>query len=842
MLTATIKGMLAHKLRAVLTSLSIALGVAFLAGTLMLTDSMQRAFDDIFGELNAGTDVAVRTEAAPDSGATPTPVTDSLLPTVRSVDGVASAEGQVSGYALLTDVNGRPIQSGVGVTVGSSLSVEEDLRGSVSLRSGRAPTRTGEVAINAGSATKGDIALGSRIKILFQGPAEEFTVVGIVEFDGEDDLGGATDAFFDTTTAQRVLGKTGVYDTIVVEAATGVSEKALARRVSSALPAGIEAVTGKALAEEASAGLGKSLGIVNKALLVFAGVALFVGSFIIWNTFAMQVTQRTRELALLRAIGATRRQVMRNVLVEAFLLGLTASALGLGLGLGVARGLPLVLSGFGLSLPTATPRIQVTTVLAALLVGTAVTLVAAIAPALRATRVLPVEALRDATPGADRFSHRRLILGVLVAGLGVAALFAGLFAGAAPIVIGIGIVGVILGVTTLAPLVAGPLAAAIGWPLQARGVPGELARQNAMRNPKRTASTAMALVIGLSLVVSVSVFAASLKASIHDILRGSTSSDLYLLPASAMAPFSREGAQVVRAADGVALVSETSNGEARFAGGVAEFASLDPATVENVVELGMTAGSIRDLGVDGVVVSKSKADAQHWKVGDLVPVEFGQTGKQSLRVEGIYSKKAYFDADYLISLPAHQKREPGIMDTAAFVKVAPGANVKQVQDRLSKLLAAEHPDTKVVDQAGYEKAEGASIDKLLGLVTVLLLLAVLIALLGIVNTLALSVFERTRELGLLRAVGMTRNQVRAMVRWESVVISVVGATLGAVLGVGLGIAMTRALADQGIESIAIPGPQLFASVVLAGVAGVLAAVGPARRAAKVDVLRAVVTD
>ena len=484
MLTATIKGMLAHKLRLILTCMSIALGVAFLAGTLMLTDSMQRAFDDIFGSVNAGTDVAVRSDAAPEGGSASKPVTNALLPTVRSVDGVASAEGQVSGQALLTDVHGKPIQPKLAPTVGSSFTRDKDLRGNVTLSSGRAPTRTGEVAINAGAAKKGDIALGSRIKILFQGPAEEFTVVGIVQFAGKDDLGGSTDAFFDTATAQRVLGKTGVYDAINIKAAPGVSEEELTRRVSSVLPDGIEAVTGKSLTEESSAALGKSaLGLFNKALLTFAGIALFVGSFIIWNTFSMQVTQRTRELALLRAIGATRRQVMRNVLIEAFLVGLGASALGLGLGLGVARGLSWVLSAFGLALPTATPRLQASTVLLSLLVGTVITVVAAIAPALRATRVLPVQALQDATPGADRFSHRRLILGAILTALGATVLLAGLFAGASPMFIGIGVVGVILGVTALAPLVARPLASAIGWPLQARGVLGELARRTRCATP-----------------------------------------------------------------------------------------------------------------------------------------------------------------------------------------------------------------------------------------------------------------------------------------------------------------------------------------------------------------------
>jgi putative ABC transport system permease protein len=477
-----------------------------------------------------------------------------------------------------------------------------------------------------------------------------------------------------------------------------------------------------------------------------------------------------------------------------------------------------------------------------MLVGTVVTFVAAIAPARRATRVLPVEALRDATPAGFRFSHRRLVAGSVLAALGVAALAAGLVGGAPPILIAVGVVGVILGVTSLAPLAARPLAAVIGAPLRARGVPGELARQNAMRNPKRTASTAMALTIGLTMVASVSVFAASLKASFHDILGESTKAELYLQAVSEQAPgFSPAAAAAVRSVDGVAAVSETGFGEAKITGGIAKFASVDPATVDRVLDLGMTAGRASDLTERGVLVSKRNAAAHHWKIGDRVPAEFGQTGEQDLTVEGIFTSKGYLGTDYVISLAAHDKQDPERLDGSGLIKLDPGADVNAVQDRIDAALAA-HPDTRVLDQKGFEKSVGGFVDKLLGLITAMLLLAVLIALLGIVNTLALSVFERTRELGLLRAVGMTRNQVRAMVRWESVVISLIGAGVGAGLGTGLGVALTSVLKDQGINSVAIPGGQLAAYVVLAAVAGVLAAVGPARRAAKVDVLRAVVTE
>ncbi len=844
MLTATIKGMLAHKLRLILTSVSIALGVAFLAGTLMLTDSMHRAFDDVFAKANSGTDVAVRGEASfADGEAAHKPVPASVLQTVRSVDGVVAAEGQVSGgYAMLVSPDGKPIEPPGGApTWGGSLPADKDLRGDVRINTGRAPAKADEVVIDTSSAKNKAIPLGSQIRILFQGPAEQFTVVGTVQFAGKNDLGGTTTALFEPATAQRLLGTPGFYDSIVVKAARGVSHDKLAKRIDAALPNGVEALTGRAQAEEQSNLIKQNLDIINTSLLVFAGIALFVGSFIIWNTFSMQVAQRTRELALLRAIGATRRQVMRTILLEALVQGVGASVLGLFLGLGVARGLSWTMSRFGFDLPTAAPRLQATTVLAALLVGTMVTVVAAIAPSRRATKVLPVEALRDSTPGAERFSRRRLVIGLAVTGVGVGALAAGL-GGAARELILVGIVGAVLGVTTLAPLFAGPLASLLGQPLRSRGVPGELARQNAMRNPKRTASTAMALVIGLALVSSVTVLAASIKASVHDVLGKEATAQLYVTTESNQAAgLSPEVARSVRGVDGVAVVSQAGFGKAKFTGQVTRFFSVDPGTLDQVLDIGMEAGKPRDLTDDGLLVSKAKADANHWKVGDTVPAEFAQTGKKDLRIAGIFSRKGYLNADYLISLGAHNKQDARHLDATVLVKTAAGADVDAVQERVSTALTA-HPGTKVLNKKQMEKDAGKDVDKLLALIIVMLLLAVVIALLGIVNTLALSMFERTRELGLLRAVGMTRGQVRAMVRWESVVISVIGASLGAVLGIGLGMGFVKALENQGFDSMAVPAGRLLLYVALAAVAGVFAAIGPGRRAAKVDILRAVVTE
>src|SRR3954469_4404581 len=847
MLSATIKGMLAHKLRLVLTATSIALGVAFLAGTLMLNDSMQRAFDNVFGSINSGTDVAVRADAGdvktdnPDDSRPPIPA--SVLPLVRGVDGVAEAEGSVRGYALLIGSDGKPIQPQGAPTLGGNLASDPAMRGDIALRTGRAPVRPGEVAIDASSAKKGDLAVGSTAKVLFRGAPETFTVVGTVEYAGEDDLGGSTSAYFDLPTAQRVLGKRGVYDSISVKSDGSVSDAALAKRVGADLPQGMQALTGQAVADEASDAIKKGLGFLSIALGGFAGIALFVGSFIIWNTFSMQVAQRTRELALFRAIGATRRQAMRTILAEAVVLGLVASALGIVLGLGMAKALSAVMTAFGLVLPTAALRIQPTTVLAGFLVGTLVTVVAAVAPARRATRVLPVEALRDAAPTTQRFSRRRLAVGLLLSAAGVAALLWGLYGSGSPLMIPVGVVGVVLGVTTLSPLIVLPMAAVIGSPLRGRGVPGDLARQNAMRNPRRTASTAMALVIGLTMVAAVAVFASSLKASFSDVLSSTVKAELYVLtPSPNSEGFSPQVTTAVKKVPGVDVVSASGYGTAKFAGKDGAFSSVDPATADQAFNLPLTDGDVaHNLTDGGVLVYDKKAEAKGWKVGDLVPTDFARSGHANLRVQGFYDDKSFVNSDYVISLGTHDRYVPDRLESTDMVVVDKGADVGAVEQRVDDALAS-HPDATVMDKEEFEGALANLIDQLLSLVTVLLLLAVLIALLGIVNTLALSVFERTRELGLLRAVGMTRGQVRSMVRWESVVISVIGALIGAALGIGLGVALTHALADQGIEKISIPGLQLGIYIVAAAVAGVVAAIGPARRASKVDVLRAVVTE
>jgi putative ABC transport system permease protein len=848
MFTATVRGMLAHKLRLVLTTASIALGVAFLAGTLILTDTMQLAFDQLFGKVSAGTDAVVRTHASYDQSAGVSleraPIAAGILDRVRKVDGVRAAEGSVTGYALLTDNNGRAILTKGGApTQGYSLSADKKLRGEVNIRSGHAPTGPGQVAIDATSAEKHHIALGSQIKILFRGPTETFTVVGTVGYGSSKDLGGTTSAYFDTATAARVLGTPGRYDSIGVSAVAGVTPAQLAKRIDAVLPQGAEAVTGAKVAQESSDAVKKNLSFVTVLFSVFAGVALFVGSFIIWNTFTMIVTQRSREIALLRAVGATRRQVLRNLLTEALLLGVLSSAVGVGLGVGVARGLTKLMDLVGLTLPSTAEQIEPRTIWVSMLVGTLVTVVAALIPARRATKVLPVEALREATPGGGKPSRLRGVIGFVFTGLGLTGVLTGLYSGSGGFALGFGVLGVIVGVMTLLPLAVRPLALAIGRPLRWRGVSGELAQQNAMRNPRRTSSTAAALMIGLTLVVSMGVFASSLKASFGAILDDSTRASLFLTPSSSQADgFSPEVTKVVAVVPGVKAVSAVSFGQARFNGSSQFYSSIDPATAGQALDLQVSSGSIAATGVNGVIIKKKVARANGLKVGDIVPAEFAGTGKHDLKVTAIFDRNGSFiDSSYIISLAGQDAYEGKRLDSTGLVLLDKGASLHKVRDSITTALA-DHPDAQVLDQKGFEKASTGFIDQLLVFVTAMLLLAVVIALLGIVNTLALSVYERTRELGLLRAVGMTKAQVKAMVRWESVMISLIGAIAGALLGIGLGLVLSQSLKDQGITAISVPVLQVVTYVALAAVAGIVAALGPSRGAARVDVLKAVVTD
>ena len=845
MLRATLKGLLARKRRLALTVISIVLGVGFVAGTFVLTDTMNKAFDQLFTDAAAGSDVVVRAEQAfapsatgPGSGAVEErdPIPDTLLPTVEGVSGVASASGDVTGSAQIVDpATGDPI-GGVGPpTIGTNWT---DTNPSVQIREGVPPSAADDVVIDAATANRYDLTVGEQVKILFQGPPEEFTISGIVGFGDADNLGGATLASFTLPTAQRVLDKEGEFDSISVLGEDGVDPGQLQAAVQEVLPPKVEAVTSTSVAEEQSEQLKEGLGFFRIALLVFAFIALFVGSFQIFNTFSIIVAQRSKELALLRAVGASRRQVLTSVIVEALLIGLVAAVLGIVAGVGIAILLKALLSGFGIDLPSTSLQVQPRTVVVSLIIGVVVTMIASVLPARRAARVAPIEALRESQDtGADHLG-RRSVIGVIVTVIGLALLGYGLFGEPdnAGLLIGGGAAVIFIGIAILSPLAARPLSGAIGRPVRGISMAARLGRENAMRNPRRTAATSSALMIGLGLIAMVSILSASLKASFDAALQDTLRADL-VLTSSSFTPFSQEVATRTAAVEGVEAVSQFRQGGFKVNDSDAAMTGVDPGTIETVANLGPSDGAIASLDSGDVLVYDQTMQDNGWAVGDELPSAFATIGEDPLTIGGTFDDNRLV-GDYVVSLETFDELFRAQLDTFVFVKAAEGADPATVRADV-EAATAEFGNIQVQDQAAFREQQAGFVNQLLGLVTAMLLFAVIIALFGIANTLSLSIFERTRELGLLRAVGMGRTQVKRMIRWESVIIAILGALFGIVIGIFFGWALQQALAPEGITEFVLPVGQLVFFLIFAGLAGVVTAYLPARRAAKLNVLEAI---
>jgi len=851
---ATVAGLLARRARLLSTALAIVLGVAFVTGTLVLSDTLDRAFDDLFGDVGEAVDVQVA-GVAPFAGSSPVPagpapgpgpasapavpvpgVPDDVVEQVRAVPGVAAVEPRYAGVAQLIGDDGQPIGGqgppvlGVGVPTVPALSGAE-------LRAGRYPVAPGEVAVDAVIAEREGFTVGEVVRVAVAGPVEEQTLVGTFGRPGGGDLAGATVTMFDEATARARYGAGGA-TTVAVLAARGVAPEDLRDRVAAAVGDDYEVLTGAQAADREADDIGRLLGFLTTALLVFAGVSLFVAAFLIFNTFAITVAQRTRELALLRAVGASRGQVLGSVLAEAAVVGVAGSALGLGVGLLLARGLVALLDVAGFRLPGGDTVVSPRTAAVALAIGPLVTLVAALAPALRATRVAPVAALRmDAVAPADP-SRVRLAGGAALLAGGVAALVAGLEGGAPLPVVAAGAVLVLLAVAALSSLLARPVARLVGLPVAAtRGVAGVLACQNTLRNPRRTAATAAALMIGLGLVTFVLVFSESLRASLTGVVARTFVADYQLSPPD------RQGlpdaaADAAAAVDGVATVARVRTGTIGVEGDARRAVALDPAALGRVLAPEVADGDLARLA-DGVALDLAVAEDLGVGVGDRVDVALADPDAAEAReVVAVYDRATLLTGgDVLVPLDRFTAAVPAAPLSSALVRLEDGATPVQVRPGLDAALAP-FPAVRLADMEQVRDRLDGRVDQLLSLVVALLLLSVVIALFGIANTLGLSVLERTRELGLLRAVGMSRRQTRTMVRWESVLIAVFGAGLGLAVGLLFGWVFTRALEDTGLDAFAVPVPSVALAVVLAGLAGVLAAVVPAWRAARIDVLEA----
>ena len=841
MFRAAIRSLLARKVRLVLTGLAVVLGVGFMAGTFVLTDTMTHAFNDLVETQTSSIDVLVRSSnaftAQTSSLEERESMPESVLETVAGVPGVAEAVGDVLGYAQIVDpTTGKVIGTFGPPTAASGWN---DLNGFTLKPGGSPPRGPDQVVIDAATAEAHDIQVGDQVRILFEGPPGEFEVVGVAGYGEEDSLFGATWALFDLPTAQAVLGKEGQLDSVSVVAEDGVSGIELQRRIAEVLPEGTEAVTAATVTSEAQDQISTGLGFLRTAFLVFAFVALFVGAFIIFNTFAIIVAQRTRELALFRALGASGRQVMTSVMVEAVVIGLVSSALGVLLGIGIAILLKGALNATGFDIPASGTVILARTIIVSIIVGTVVTVIAALVPARRAARVAPIEALREAQDRPGRSLRFRIVSGAVVLALGVVPLAYGLFGSPSNglQLVGLGVALTFVGVAMLTPLIARPVAAGIGLPIRHTGVPGKLGGENSMRNPRRTAATASALMVGLGLVVFVAVFGASAKASTTAILERTLKAD-FILTSPTFSGFSTSAAEDLRGVPGVETVSQVRQGEVKIEGGTAFITGLDPGTFPVVSEVGIVQGGLEDLAnPNSIAVFDDTANENGWSVGDTIPVEFPATGNVNLTVVALYSENGLI-GDYAVSLQTYDVNVAQQLDVFVLIKAEDGADIPAVRSDLDEALAP-YPNIEVQDQAEFRDKYATFLNQVLNLVTALLLFAVIIALFGVMNTLYLSIYERTRELGLLRAVGLTRRQTRSMVRWEAVIVSVMGALFGVVIGIAFGWALQQALEPEGFSELGIPGGQLVIYVVFAAVLGVVFAIFPARRAARLNVLEAI---
>ncbi len=845
-----LRGLLGRKLRAVLTAFAIVLGVAMVSGTFVLTDTIKSAFSTVFTQAYKNADAVVTGKSAigtgngGGNGPTIPSLPGSLLARVRALPQVAQAAGSISDTAQLVGHNGKVISSGGAPGLAFSYSAAGQRFNPLSLTSGNWPSGPQDVAIDASTASKDGYAVGQQIGVIARGPVERFRIVGTVKFAGVSSLGGATMAIFTLPEAQQLFHKQGSYDEIDVAARSGVSPQQVAGSIRPLLGPSAQVRTGQAQAQQATKDTSGFLNIFQDFLLAFGGIALFVGSFVIANTLSITIAQRTRELATLRTLGATRRQVLRSVLVEAFVIGTLASIVGLFLGLLLAKGLNSLLVSFGIDLPQASTVFKTRTIVISLLVGIVITLIAAVRPALRATRVPPIAAAREGAllpPSRWAKFGPYAALGTVVGSIAlmlVGLLVSGLSTGARLLAVGVGAVALFIGFSMLAPILVPPLVRVLGWPAsKLGGSAGKLAQGNSARNPARTASTASALMIGLALVTLVGVLAAGLRARFENSVNQVFVANYAITATNNFSPIGLASEQAVRGTSGVLVVSGVRAGDGRAYGSTINVTGVAP-NVSKVIFVDWKAGSQQtpaQLGNDGAFVSSDYASAQHIHVGSPIEVETPTGQTLHLTLKGITSppKGGTPYGDVTIS----QKLFDGVyhnpQNLYTFVNIQGGVNSANT-NKLNAALSG-FPDAKLQTKTQFKNNQLQGLSTLLNLLYVLLSLSIVVSLFGIVNTLVLTVFERTRELGMLRAVGMSRRQVRRMIRHESIITALLGAAFGIPLGILLAVMVGAAIK---YAVFTIPVGTLIVFVIAAVIAGVIAAIWPARRAGRLNVLEA----
>ena len=848
-----LKGILGRKARLVLTSLAVIIGTAFLAGTSVFSATLNSTFNNLFTDVFQNVDAYVRSSQVieGDFGIQERQrIQAGLVDDVLTVPGVKAAVTDIQAFARIVGADGKPLGTdGNGPPTFGGV-YTESLVSLWKVVDGRAPNGPTEAVVDEASFEKGKLTVGKQVKIIGQAGSREFTLVGVVSYGDVRSPGGATFALFDQPTASEFLAKPGYVDNILIAGDGSLSDAALAQKVNASLvekiaadttsTTKVETLTGEQITKETQDEIGSALSFFGILLSVFSFIALGVGCFVIYNVFSISAAQRQRENALLRAIGASRKQITRTMLIESFVVGIFGSLLGLVGGIGLSKGLSALLRALSIDLPSGGLVVKSNTIVQTLVVGVLVTVASAWLPARRAGKVPPLAAMRSTAIEIIETSRKRSIIGLAIIAVGVAIVSA-VIAGADTKLLGLGILGVFIGTIILGPVIARPVSLFLGRPAaRFRGITGSMARQNSGRNPKRTARTASPVLIGVALVTAVTALAASIKGQINDVfteqLKGnyvvstnnrgfgglspSLATDIASLPE-------------VEAASGIGQITAKLDGKGQF------LTSISPDSVGAVWNFGLINVNYSQLTADTIFVSRKKSESKMLTVGKTVTVVLPDGTSHVLKIAGLYEQNEF--GDYIVSKALTLGRTTAAFDIGVYIKTKAGVSETAARAALQKAVD-KYGQGDLLNKQEYIDKNSGNVNQLLGLIYGLLFLSIIISIVGIIITLLLSVFERQRELGLLRAVGMTRSQVRTTVRWESIITSLLGAALGITLGIGLGWVIVFALRDQGLTTFSLPVSSTIVIVILSFFVGVLAAVYPAWRATKVDILSALNTN